>query len=112
MTTPSTTQLAQLMQDLQQRQRGLGEQLQTFEALQQEIAQLQRLAPRAPKARQRLDKLERAMRGDLAPVKQRLDLCVDKLQGSFRELEASLKQTGSADTAPRRTRPMAARQFI
>ncbi|MEJ8673895.1 hypothetical protein [Chromobacterium amazonense] len=108
--------LQHLMQDLQKRQQGLGEQLQAFQLLQQEIAALKQRAPQDAQARQRLERLSRAMQGELAPLNQRLSQCVESLQGNFKSLEASLKQAGSGGTdkptATRKAGPMLGRNFI
>ncbi|MEO2216000.1 hypothetical protein ABGV49_02830 [Chromobacterium vaccinii] len=116
MNQPSTHPLQSLMQDLQNRQQGLGEQLRTFQALQEEIAALQRRAPQDAQARQRLDRLGRAMQGELAPLNQKLSQCVESLQGNFKSLEESLKRAGEGASgkpaAPRKTGPQLGRTFI
>lgn len=112
MTTPQPTPLQHLMRDLQQRQKGLGEQLQAFEALQQEIAQLQQRAPHDAQARQRLNRLARAMQNEFAPLNQRLMQCAESLQGKVQALEASLRGAGNmAPDQPAVTRKRGAKLF-
>ncbi|WP_175007383.1 hypothetical protein [Burkholderia lata] len=83
------------MQDLQQRQLELGEQLQAFEALQQEIAKLQQHAPHDAQIRQRLNRLSRAMRNELDPMNKRLQHCAESLMDKFLTLEVLLRSTGN-----------------
>ncbi|AKM48563.1 Secretion protein [Edwardsiella anguillarum] len=93
--------LLQLMQDLQRRQRKLGEQIDSFHALQQEIAALHERAPRDPQARQRLERFSHAMREEIAPLRQQLDSSISRLQTHFSALGATLRQgAGQAPSRP------------
>ncbi|ACR68166.1 hypothetical protein DBV23_03560 [Edwardsiella ictaluri] len=87
-----TNPLLQIMQDLQQRQRKLGKQIDAFHTLQQEIATLHERAPHDPLARQRLERFSRAMREEIAPLRQQLNDCISRLQTHFTALNATLKQ--------------------
>lgn len=116
MNSSSASQLEHLMQDLQKRQQGLGKQLQAFEALQEEIVTLRKKAPNDTQSRLRLERLSRAMQGELAPLNQKLSQCMESLQGNFKSLEESLKPTGVGEakksTAPRKVSPLLGRRFI
>ncbi len=116
MNPSAASQLQHLMQDLQKRQQGLGEQLQAFEALQAEIVTLKQKAPNDTQSRLRLERLSRAMQGELAPLNQKLSQCMESLQGNFKSLEESLKPTGVGETkksaTPRKVSPLLGRRFI
>ncbi|ACY83718.1 hypothetical protein RYR28_002908 [Edwardsiella piscicida] len=92
--------LLQLMQDLQRRQRKLGEQIDAFHTLQQEIATLHERAPHDPQARQRLERFSHAMREEIAPLRQRLDDNISRLQTHFSALGATLRQGGGQASPP------------
>lgn len=96
MTTSSLDLLKNLMRDMQRRQQQLGVQLNVFNALQEEIAELQRRATSDLSARKRLLQLERAIGHDIEPLGQRIHACVDQLQRNFKSLEASLQSIGKA----------------
>ena len=100
MTTQDSTPMQHLMRDLQQRQQGLGEQLQAFETLQQEIAQLQRRAPNDAQARRRLSRLSCAMQSEFAPLNQRLQHFAQSLHTQLESLEVSLCGAGNPATRP------------
>lgn len=116
MSQASPHPLQLLMQDLQKRQLSLGEQLQAFQVLQQEISSLKERAGQDAQARQRLERLSRAMQGELAPLNLRLSQCVESLQGNFKSLEESLKHAGNGEAdkpaTPRKTGSSLGRTFI
>lgn len=117
MTAQATTPIQHFIRDLQKRQQSLGEQMQAFELLQQEIARLQQRAPQDAQARQRLIRLSYAMQNEFVPLHQRLQHCAQNLYSQLEALEASLRNTGSPTTkqalaASKRASPLLGRAFF
>lgn len=108
--------LQSLMEDIQVRQKKLGEQMLLFQTLQQEISELRTKAPQSPLARQRLERLTQVMEGELAPVRLRLSECMNSLQSNFVSLESSLKNAGQVPAekpaVTEKKAPFLGRQFI
>lgn len=83
--------LQHLMQDLQLRQHKLGEQIVAFQALQNEIIELQENAKQNPQAQKRLERLYHAMENELRPLRERFNECANRLKNSI-NAAASLHQ--------------------
>ncbi|MBJ7263176.1 MAG: DUF3958 family protein [Burkholderiaceae bacterium] len=117
MTTHDNTEIQKFMRDLNKRQQELGEQLQAFETLQQEIARLKQLAPNDIQARQRLNRLSGVMQRDFAPLYQRFQHCAQSLHSQLESLEVSLRNaerpvSEQATAVSRRKSPLVGRAFF
>lgn len=113
-TTPEALERA--MKELDQNQQALMAQVQRMQSLHKEVTELEELAQRDPKARERLTRLQEGLRTDLVPIKLKLDKHIENMHRQY-AIGASLLtsiQTGqdSAKPARRKARTKLSRTFI